>query len=277
MKTGRTSPDHRIRRTPKEPGAPVAVRARRGLGRRKETRASARETRRRLEALRSGTRTFLADGVIVGRFRFHVPRSLWAGELSARHPRVRIEILNRSEVTPHVSVSDCWISGEPPGLWAHEIAHLSDVLKVESLSEMGHGSLYRVSFRNPPIVYFFRSLRAPIPFPIWVQSGLGGLEVVVRRSEFEALKRFARATDPAVQIESVRRGPLRSHLPELTAAQHTLLLEALRSGYFAVPRKLSLSELAHRLHRGRSGLSRAIAVIERKLLESALSPATIRP
>lgn len=252
-------------------------RGRVGSNRPRKAPAFVQGARKRLEALRREAGGAPSGGVTVGRFRFHVPRSFWAGELSAHHPRIRIEILNRGEITPHASVSDCWISGGPPGTWVSEIARLPGVLKVESLSEMGGGSLYRVSFRNPPLVYFFRSLRAPIPFPIWIQSGIGGIEIVTRRREFEAFKRFAREVDPAVHVESVRRGPLRSHLPALTSLQHALLANALASGYFAVPRKVSLTELARRLNRGPSGLSRAIADIERKLLESALSSTTIHP
>lgn len=244
---------------------------------RRRTRTLAEETSARLEALRNTARDAPSDEVIVGRFRFRAPEALWAGAFSVRHPRVRVEYLNRGEITLDVSVSDCWIGGGPPGVWAPEISRFPDVVKVESLSEMGTGSLYRVTFRNPPIIDFLRSLRVPLQFPVWFQSGFGGIEVVIHRSEFEAFKRFARSVDPAVHVESIRRGPLRSHLPLLTSAQRTILLDALSSGYFAVPRRVTLTELARRVNRSRSALSRTIAVIERKLLESALTPVTIRP
>lgn len=210
------------------------------------------------------------------RFRFRVPRRFWAGELSARHPGVRIEILNRSEITPEVSVSDCWISGHPPGVWARELSSCHDVMRVEGLSEMGGGSLYRVTFRNPPIVYFYRERGTPLQFPVWIQSGFGGLESVLPRSELEAYRAFARSVDAQAHIESLRRGPLMSHLPALTPTQRDLLLKALDQGYFEVPRKVTLTELARRFRRSPSSLSRTIAVIERKLLESALTPTTIR-
>ena len=42
------------------------------------------------------------------------------------------------------------------------------------------------------------------------------------------------------------------------------------AGYFAVPRGITLTDLARRLDRSKSAVSEAIAIIERKLLESAM-------
>jgi predicted DNA binding protein len=61
-------------------------------------------------------------------------------------------------------------------------------------------------------------------------------------------------------------------LPTLSAAQHQLLNQAMAAGYFAVPRGITLTELARRLNRSKSGISESIALIEKKLFETALRP-----
>jgi predicted DNA binding protein len=63
----------------------------------------------------------------------------------------------------------------------------------------------------------------------------------------------------------------------LTEAQQQLLTEAMAAGYFAVPRGITLTDLARRLNRSKSSLSEAIAVIERKLLESAMRSSALSP
>ena len=165
----------------------------------------------------------------------------------------------------------------PPGVWADEISRYPDVLHVESLAEVADGCLYRVSYRNPPVVYVYRRLRMPIQFPLRMQAGVMTWELIGHRAEFEEVLRLAQSRSPEVKVISIRRRPLRSHLPMLTATQHHLLSSAMAAGYFAVPREISLTELAHRLGRSKSSVSEALALIEKKLLESAMRSSDLLP
>jgi len=231
----------------------------------------------RFRELRLAEEDSAGDRLLLATLRIRIPKGLWTGGFSRAHPNVTVEILNRADVSKDVSVSDYWINGQPPGVWAREISHYSDVFKVDSLAEVGDGSLYRVTYRNPPIIYLYRELGMPIQFPMRVQAGFIRWEVVARHSEFQAVLRYARKTDPDFQVVSIRRRPLRSHLPMLTDSQHQLLTQAMEAGYFAVPRGITLTDLARRLDRSKSGVSEAIAIIEKKLLESALRPTSLAP
>jgi predicted DNA binding protein len=162
-------------------------------------------------------------------------------------------------------------------VWAREIAEYPDVKNIDSLAEVGDGCIYRITYLNPPVIYLYRKLGLPIQFPLRIQSGYLRWELVARRSEFDAVLRHAREMDPTFQVISIRRRPLRNHLPILTEAQQQLLNEAMAAGYFAVPRAITLTELARRLDRSKSGVSEAIAIIERKLLESAMRPTPLSP
>jgi len=216
--------------------------------------------------------------LILATLRIRIPKSgVWTGPFSRAHPSTSIETLNRSEVDADVSVSDYWISGHPPGVWAREIGNYPDVRNVDSLAEVGDGSIYRITYRNPPVIYLYRKLGLPIQFPLHIQSGFLRWEVVARRSEFEAVIGHAREVDPEFQVVSIRRRPLRSHLPLLTDAQQELLNRAMAAGYFAVPRGITLTDLARQLGRSKSAVSEAIAIIERKLLETAVRPTGLTP
>jgi|SRR5271157_634778 len=230
----------------------------------------------RLRDLREATEEVPGDRLLLATLRVKIPPTRpWTGPFSRTHPTVVLEALNRSDVTPDRSVSDYWISGGPPGEWAREIAGYPDVSKVDSLAEVGEGSIYRITYRNPPIIYLYQKLGLPIHFPLRIQAGFIRWEVVARRSEFDAVLRHAREVDPDFQVVSIRRRPLRSHLPFLTDTQQELLSKAMAAGYFAVPRAITLTALARQLDRSKSGISEAIAIIERKLLESALRPTTL--
>jgi hypothetical protein len=234
-----------------------------------------RSKQKRLEGLRSASDPEHPDRLFLASLRLRIPRNLWTSPFSLAHPDVRIEALNRTEVGKDLSVSDYWISGQPPGIWAQEIQSYSDVTRVDSLAEVGDGCLYRITYRNPPVVYLYQRLGLPIQFPLRIQAGFLTWEVVARFSEFQTIMKHVRAVDPNVRVLSVRRRPLRSHLPVLSETQHRLLSQAMSAGYFAVPRGITLTELARKLNRSKSSISESIALIEKKLLETALRPSTL--
>lgn len=209
------------------------------------------------------------EGLFLATLRIRIPPGLWTAKFSNAHPHVRLEVLNRSDLNPSVSISDYWVSGNLPGAWANEISQYPDVVRLESLAQVGDGCLYRITYRNPPVIELYRRLKVPLQFPQWMQGGRINWEVAARRREFEEIMRYARRVDPALQVISIRRRPLRSHLPTLTERQHQLLTQAMAAGYFAVPRGITLTALARRLQRSKSSVSESIAIIEKKLLETA--------
>jgi predicted DNA binding protein len=230
---------------------------------------------RRLAALRSSDEEAAENRVLIATLRIGMQKDLWTGGFSRAHPSLRLEGLNRTDLTSDISVSDYWISGGSPGLWASEISGYSDVQRVESLAEVADGCIYRVTYRNPPVVDLYRRLRLPLQFPLRIQSGIITWEVVARRAEFDEVLRYIKDQHLDATIVSIRRRPLRSHLPSLTQGQQQLLSDAMAAGYFAVPRGITLTDLAKRLGRSKSSISESLAHIEKKLLESALQPSTL--
>ena len=216
-------------------------------------------------------------GLLIATLRVRVPRDLWTGQFSGKHPTVRLEVLNRTDLSADTSVSDYWIAGKPPGVWANEIGSYSDVLRVDSLAEVADGCLYRVRYKNPPVVYQYRRLGLPLQFPLRIYAGTLTWEVIGRRSDFQEILGFVKRRDPDLQILSVRHRGLRTHLPFLTPAQQQLLADAMSAGYFAVPRGITLTALARRLGRSKSAVSEALAIVEKKLLESTLRPTSLLP
>jgi hypothetical protein len=226
-------------------------------------------------ALRSAVDEATEPRLLIATLRIHIPKNLWTGLFSRAHPSLRLEALNRTDVSSDVAVSDYWIGGGPPGIWAAEISGYPDVTHVESLAEVADGCIYRVTYGNPPIVYLYRRLHLPLQFPLRIQSGIITWEVVARRADFDEVLRYIKRRRLDVTIVSVRRRPLRSHLPALTQGQQQLLSDAMAAGYFAVPRGITLTDLAKQLGRSKSAVSESLAHIEKKLLESALQPSTL--
>ena len=81
------------------------------------------------------------ERLLIATLSIRIPKGMWTMAFSTAHPSTHLEVLNQSVVDPGVSVSDYWVSGGPPGVWAREIGSCSDVLKVDALAEVGLGSL----------------------------------------------------------------------------------------------------------------------------------------
>jgi len=229
---------------------------------------------RRLDPSFTGSTSDVPDParLVIATLNVRMSTGTWTMKFTRAHPGARVEILNRSAINGDLGVSDYWITGGVPGAWTREIQSYPDVKKVDALAEVGGGSLYRVSDRNPPVVHLYRKLGLPLQFPMRMQAGYIRWEVVSRQDEFRAILAYAREVDPRVEVVSIRNRPLRSHLPMLTETQQALLTRAMSEGYFAVPRGITLTELARRLNRSKSAISESIATIEKKLLESVMGP-----
>lgn len=212
------------------------------------------------------------ERLVIATLNVRMSTGTWTMKFTRAHTAVRLDVLNRSDLTADVGVSDYWISTGSPGAWTREIQSYPDVSKVDALAEVGGGSIYRVTDRNPPVMHLYRRLGLPLQFPMRMQAGFIRWEVVSRQREFREILAYARKVDPEVKVVSIRNQPLRSHLPTLTPTQQALLTRAMSEGYFAVPRGITLTELAKRVNRSKSSISESIATIEKKLLESAIGP-----
>lgn len=238
-----------------------------------ETEPRAAETLRRLESLRGHFRADEANRLVVVTLRIQMALDHWLGRFSAAHPELKIEALHWSAIDDRTSVLDYWIEGLPGGIWTKEIGSNPDVFQANLLAESGEGALYRVVQRMNPVVHLYRRLRLPLRFPLAIQERVITWEVMAKKSELEAILAFFRQRRLQVTIASVRRTLGSGEVPSLTLPQRRLLTEALRTGYFSVPRGVTLTELAKRLGRSKSSVSESLARIERKLLEGSLEQA----
>lgn len=241
--------------------------------RRGEPAHSSGQARRRFEALRGHFQHDENDRLVVVTLRIRLAQDHWLGRFSSAHPEVAIEALHWIALDGDTSVLDYWIGGSPFGRWLADIASNSDVKQVKALAETATGTLYRVVQRMNPVVHLYRRLRLPLRFPMAVRAGVISWEVVATKSELDAILSFLGDRRLEVAVAAVRRELTESRLAGLTRSQRELLTEAMRAGYFAVPRAITLTDLAKRLGRSKSAVSESLAHVERKLLESSLRQA----
>lgn len=176
-------------------------------------------------------------------------------------------MLSRLDVDRARSLTEVELHVPEFGAWAAEVQALPRVAEVEEL-EGGRGRIHlRVLHRTSTFIPIFRELRLMRRFPFTVQAGDATWVIVASESKHRALLAKLRELAPCAVVEAVRRADPDLPTGPLTPRQADLLQRSMAAGYFEVPRKVTLTDLAKNLGMATSSLSEALALVEKKLLE----------
>jgi predicted DNA binding protein len=205
--------------------------------------------------------------VNICRLRVPLPDSAWVAQFSRENPEVEIEVVSRLDVGHHRSVSEVLLHVAEAGSWAGALRALEGVDDVEQLESDATVIHLRVVHRTSEFVPIFRELRLMRRFPFVIRGGEASWVVVASESKIRALLARIRERAPEAVLESVRHTATEGRTGPLTPRQTELFRRAMAAGYFDVPRKITLTDLAAQLEMAISSVSEALAVIEKKLLE----------
>ena len=208
------------------------------------------------------------DRVVVVSVEDQVPEDVWVGVFTRDRPELLVEFRSLLAVRRRRSLTDIDIQG-PAVDWTKEIAGFPDVVEVHLLGLSPMAGRYRVLFREAPLVATLIKLEIIVQYPATVQRGVIRFEAIDRASRIRQLVAKLRASGRDARLVSVREESLLSRRPILTPVQRALFRRALASGYFAVPRRISLTRLAAEISKSKSTVSRTLAIVEQKLLEAA--------
>lgn len=104
--------------------------------------------------------------------------------------------------------------------------------------------------------------------PITVREGIADWTILCPRAEWSAFIADLKTHVPRVDILAVGVHSLRDPTGPLTRRQAQAYRQAVLDGYYAVPRRVSLSQLAQRLNCSKSTLSEVLARAEAKMLRT---------
>jgi predicted DNA binding protein len=201
------------------------------------------------------------------RLRVTLPDDAWMAALTRSHPSLRVEVVDRLEISPHKVLFDIRLPSRARTPWGEELGELAGVETVELIDANPQTEVYRVLFTGRTFVPLVKRLRVLRRFPFPVQDGVATWIVVGPEARVRSLIGHLRRSHIAFRVDAVHQG-LRTDLQLLlTSRQREVLTRAVQAGYFEVPRRISLTELAARLGVAASTLSVTLAVIEKKLVE----------
>jgi hypothetical protein len=204
------------------------------------------------------------------RLRTNVPPAFaWAGFLT-EHPALTIVAMNRHPADARDVVAEMLIRGGDGRDWSAELRATRSIVSVQELSHIGRPQVYRIRWTPPPfyiaLLHRFDLVGA---LPMVLHQGTATLSLALTKSRLRELLRELRRRgfDPEVlELRPLRGDPGRGGL---TPTQRVRFETAIEAGFYDVPRRVSLDELARRFSVRKSAFAESLALARRKLLVAA--------
>lgn len=208
------------------------------------------------------------DRLAIVKIELHAHAAEWISTFSRRHPDLLLLVHTLQPSSGDNVLVDIEILG-PASDWIPEISRFPDIAEIQPMDVPPDVGRYRVLHGVSSSAALMLKVGMLMRYPLTIQNGLVSGEVVDRVSRIRRFVAALRASGYDARIVSLRQQSLRSRQPNLTRVQREIFRQAVAAGYFEVPRKITLTQLAELLSRSKSSVSETLAVVERKLAESA--------
>lgn len=202
------------------------------------------------------------------KLRITLPETHWLGNLTRRHPGTMVQIQTMLSLPDRRTLLDLALIGADHD-FSRELQALPGVESVHRHGDLPRHERYRVECRDAEVIEVILEHRMLLHLPICVQ---GGRTVFATVDQLPRVRRFVRALKEAgipAEITSMRPPSSGVEGFELTPTEREVFDRALVAGYFEVPREINLTQLAKDLGRSKSGVSRTLAMVEKKLVDLA--------
>lgn len=206
------------------------------------------------------------------RLRLELPRTIPIAAFSLAHPELILSFIAGRPSPEGLVLADLDLFGREHQALSEEIAGLPGTVSLSRLGSLDQRTRLQIAFREPSFLSLLDTLRLFLRFPAVLKDGEFTFETAARVSRLRMLVAGLRSSVPTVEVLRFGAEPMRTSPPTLSQRQYVLLHQALSAGYFDVPRRVSLTQLARKLGRSKSTISRALAVIEKELAESSVVP-----
>ena len=203
----------------------------------------------------------------LARIKIKFPDKLWISEIFKKFPNIKMEILYFLPYDLEKSIGNSIIE-----IMYHDVNSVINEIK-------NHGSIFefsvveqeedRVKFNvkthDPYLLYAVIKCGVLIDFPVRVKEGYAYWRLISTRDRIDELLTLFEKRGIDFELLRIGNSPydVDENVSKLSYEEHQVLDKAISSGFFEVPRKISLEELANNLGKSKSALS----VMLRKIIK----------
>ena len=228
---------------------------------------------------KSGGRSF--RDLLIGRLRIHMPVGMPLADFTREYPGAVFRVMDRVPVGDGKTIIIRFeVDNLDPNIVERRLYTNASVAEVWlAAAGPGHRS-FVVRIFNPPYIPTLERFEVLRWLPITIQDGCADWTVLCPRSAWKPFVADLRSRVDGVDVLAVGvQSSLRDPEGPLTRRQAQVYRQAVLEGYYEIPRRISMSDLAKKLHCSKSTICEVLARAERKMLrtDQFAAPAPLVP
>ena len=212
-----------------------------------------------------------ADKSSLARVKIKFPDQLWISEIFRKFPDVRMEIAHFLPYDLERSIGNSIIE-----LMHYEIDIIIEairnhpsVFEFSVLEKEDNKTRVNVKTKDPFLLYAIIKCGVLIDFPIRVEEGYAFWRLISSRQRIDQLLSIFEKKKIDFELLRIGNSPykIEDDKNSLTLDELNILDRAISLGFFEIPRKISLEELANQMGKSKSALSVMLRkIIKKKVL-----------
>ncbi len=205
----------------------------------------------------------MANEIVEGRFKIELPKKKWISKVSCEFPDFVFSITSMSLINEEICNILIEIKGKDIKLLREKLKSHSSINENSIITETASSVLLNVKSKNPILLNIFNKEEVIPIYPINIQNGWSEWHFFATRERITAV--FEDFKDEGINVELKSVGKYKAQ-NKLTDRQLEILDLARRKGYFEIPRKITLNNMAKVLNISPSTLSESLRRINKKLM-----------
>ncbi len=202
------------------------------------------------------------------KFQIIMPEGLWIATLSKKFPETTFEIMSILPTVEMIGNALFKISGPSVDQILNEIKSHPSSTELHLISDQSNSKIINVKTKDPWILVSLIKSEVILKMPVIIKNGIANWEILAPQEQISKLNILF--SEKGIKFELKSIGKYREE-PQLTARQSEVLDLALKSGYYEIPRRITLTHLADKLNIAKSTLSGILRRIDKKLVQTEIS------
>ncbi len=207
----------------------------------------------------------------LARIKIKFPNEIWISEIFKNYPDIKMEISHFLPYDLEKSIGNSVIEIMHYNIDSiiGQIRNHPSVFELSVLEKEENKVKFNIKTKDPYLLYAIIKCGVLVDFPVRVEEGFAYWRLIASRERIDQLLTLFEQKNIDFELLRIGLSPyiIEDDKNKLTFDELNILDEAISSGFFEIPRKISLEELANKIGKSKAALSVMLRkIIKKKVL-----------
>ena len=207
----------------------------------------------------------------LARIKIKFPEQIWISEVFKNYPDIKMEISHFLPYDLEKSIGNSVIEIMHYNIDSiiEQIRNHPSVFELSVLEKEENKIKFNIKTKDPYLLYAIIKCGVLVDFPVRVEEGFAYWRLISSRERIDQLLTLFEQKNIDFELLRIGKSPysLEDDKNKLTLDELNILDKAISLGFFEIPRKISLEELANQMGKSKSALSVMLRkIIKKKVL-----------